>query len=787
MVNKLTYEELENKVQQLENQIKLSVNQESDKKYRTLFEKSKDPILIIENKIFVDCNQAAVDIMGYKSKKDFLNTSPSKLSPVKQPDGQDSFLKANKMISLALEQGSHRFEWNHTRANGEVFPVEVLLTTISKQKGSRIIHTIWRDITHRKKTEKKLQKSQNQFLAHLQNTPVGAISLDLNFKIVEWNPAAEKIFGFSNEEAINCHISDLIIPHDIKTEVEEVFKELLSDQDVRLNINENITRTGKRITCEWYNSVLYNLDGIVTGFASLVNDITEKKIREHQLSRFAKVIEQADEEVIITDPHGIIQYVNPSFEKNTGYTKQDVKGRTPAILNSGLHDPAFYKQIWTSILSKKIWRGKIKNRCKSGKILLHDMVISPIVDSKGHISSFVSIRRDITAQEKMERQLEQSRKMEAIGTLAGGIAHDFNNILSGIFGYAQLAHMNLDNPQKVEKSVSQITKGAKRAAELVQQILTFSRQTDHKKNPLRLYLIVKEAIKFLRSTLPATIEIKEDISSRAMVNADPTKIHQIIINLCTNAYHSMRTTGGIITIVLEEIDLFDEKCAPALDNLSGRYLKLEVSDTGIGMDYELQSKIFDPYFTTKKVNQGTGLGLSVVLGIIKEYNGCIKVSSEPGRGSTFQVYFPILKQRINTPPKKNGTESLKGGTERIMVIDDEESILLSTKGLLEDYGYKVTGFSTGASALEAFKKDPSQFDLIVTDMTMPKMTGDEFSYQALKIKSNIPIILCTGYSENISEIKALKIGIKKYLLKPIEKQTLLVSIRERLEKAVERS
>jgi len=631
--------------------------------------------------------------------------------------------------------------------------------------------------------EKKLQKSQHRFLAHLQNTPVGAISLDLNYKIVEWNPAAAKIFGYSREEAINCHISDLIIPHDIKAAVEKVFKDLLSGQDGKPNINDNITKTDERITCEWYNSVSYSLDGIVTGFASLVNDITEKKIREHQLSRFAKVIEQADEEVVITDPNGVIQYVNPSFEKNTGYTKQEAMGRTPAVLNSGLHDRAFYKKIWASILDKKIWRGKIKNRCKNGQILLHDMVISPIVDSKDHISSFVSIRRDITDQEKLEKQLEQSRKMEAIGTLAGGIAHDFNNILSGIFGYAQLAHMNLDNPAKVEKSISQITKGAKRATELVQQILTFSRQTEHKKNPLRLYLIVKEAIKFLRSTLPATIEIKEVLSSRAMINADPTKVHQIIMNLCTNAYHSMRTTGGVITITLTEIDLFDEKCAHQLSDLSGSYLKLEVSDTGIGMDSEVQSKIFDPYFTTKEVNEGTGLGLSVVLGIIKEHNGCINVSSEPGKGSTFQVYFPLLKHGINTPSQKNGTESLKGGTERIMVIDDEESILSSTKDLLEDYGYQIKGFSNATSAFKAFKKNPAQFDLILTDMTMPKMTGDNFSYRAIKIRSDIPIILCTGYSENISEIKALKIGIKKYLLKPIEKQTLLTSIREVLEKS----
>jgi PAS domain S-box-containing protein len=773
MTEKPTYAELEQKIHELE---------KKDDKYRTLFEKSKDAILIIENERFVDCNQAAVDMLGYKNKVEFLNTHPSELSPDNQPDGKSSFTKAIKMIDLALKNGAHRFEWNHVRANGEIFPVEVLLTTISYQNNNHVMHTTWRDITDRKQAEKKLREKENQLSLHLQNTPLGAISLDLNFKIIDWNPAAESIFGYNRKEAINIHIADLIIPDDIKESVDIVFRNLLSGKGGKHNTNDNITKAGKRIICDWYNTILYNVKGEITGFASLVNDVTEKKAHEKQLLRFAKVIEQASEEVVITDINGIIQYVNPSFERNTGYKTEEVLGQTPSVLKSGLHDRAFYKGIWTTLLDKEIWKGKIQNKCKDGHILFHDMVITPILDSDNKISAFVSIRRDITEQRNMEQQIQQSQKMESIGTLAGGVAHDFNNILSGIFGYAQLAEMNIDNSVKAKQNISQIIKGAKRATELVQQILTFSRRSEHKKNPSKLYLIVKEAIQFLRSSIPTTIEIKEEIFSKAMILTDPTQMHQIVMNLCTNAYYAMRKTGGILSVSLKEIEIREPNSIPGLTITPDTYLKLEINDTGSGMSQETLDKIFEPYFTTKKIGEGTGMGLAVVLGIVKQHNGYMQAQSELGKGSTFSIYLPVLKGRIDSQALKKEKDALKGGTERIMVVDDEESILTSTQDILEDYGYSVKTFSNGKHAFNEFNKDPYQVDLIITDMTMPKMTGDKLSYRAMEIRNDIPVILCTGYSDNISEIKALEIGIKKYLIKPIDSHNMLRTIREVLDK-----
>ncbi len=514
---------------------------------------------------------------------------------------------------------------------------------------------------------------------------------------------------------------------------------------------------------------------------ALLNEINERKQAENQLTKFATVIEQADEEVLITDPEGTIQYVNPSFEKNTGYTKNDVLGQKPSILKSEIHNSEFYKNLWTTILNKKIWKGTIHNKCKNDQLILHDMTITPILDSNKEISAFVSIRRDITDRAKIEQQMILSQKMEAMGALAGGIAHDFNNILSGIFGFANLAQSNLDDPEKAKAHIEQVTKGARRATELVQQILTFSRKTEFQKSSIKLYLIIKEAIKFLRSSIPSNIEIEENIICREAALADPTQIHQIVMNLCTNAHHAMKETGGKLSITLEEIEVSKFQSIPDLGIAPGNYLRLEVSDTGSGMASETLSKIFEPYYTTKKIGEGTGLGLAVVLGIVEEHDGHIRAYSEIGKGSNFHIYFPILKNHTKTPEIEKKEETVEGGTEKIMVVDDEDSIKTSTQELLEDYGYKVNAFSNGTAAFKDFEKNPNKYDLIITDVTMPKMTGDELISSVLEIRNDIPVILCSGYSKDFAETKICQ--NTKYLQKPIDSQKLLILIRKILDKS----
>ena len=399
-------------------------------------------------------------------------------------------------------------------------------------------------------------------------------------------------------------------------------------------------------------------------------------------------------------------------------------------------------------------------------------------DKIGEPVRFTGIHIDITDYKKMAEQLKQAQKMEAIGTLAGGIAHDFNNILSGILGYSQLAQESLDNSEKAHDYIEQILKGAQRAADLTKQILTFSRQSDDEKQPFPIYLEVQDALKLLRSSIPSTIEIKSKLNSKKLVLADPIEIHQVIMNLCTNAYHAMRETGGCLTVSLTDVECSGSKWFKGKKVTAGEYIDLEVSDTGSGMDKKTLERVFDPYFTTKEKGDGTGLGLALADAIVEKNDGFYEVNSEPGKGTTFHLYFPIVtgsKEKMNQTIDK---DSQLSGNEKIMVVDDEDAITAIYKTLLENFGYQVKTFGNAVDALATFKTDPDQFDLIITDMTMPGFTGDKFALEIFKIKPDFPVILCSGFSDNISPAAALKLGIRYFIQKPILNEDLMIIIRK---------
>jgi len=391
----------------------------------------------------------------------------------------------------------------------------------------------------------------------------------------------------------------------------------------------------------------------------------------------------------------------------------------------------------------------------------------------------MGIARDITDELVLAKQLRQTQKMEAIGTLAGGIAHDFNNILSAILGYSELALTGLNPNNPIKNKIEAIYSAGERARDLVSQILTFSRKDEQTKLQVELRTIVKDALKILRPAIPATIEIQTQLNVKGPILADPSRIHQVIMNLCTNASQAMLATGGTLNISMSEVEMEGEAAINA-QILDGDYVKLMISDTGTGIPPEHLDRIFDPFFTTKEVGKGTGLGLSVVHGIIKRQKGSILVESEVGSGTAFEVYLP-LSDEINQCEKRP-IDLLTGGDEHILLVDDEQDILNIETEMLKTLGYAVTATNNPKDALETFAKHPEQFDLVITDMTMPAMTGDKFIKELEKIVPNIPTILCTGYSELISKEKAASLGINEFLMKPISMVDFSNTIRGVLDK-----
>ncbi len=485
-------------------------------------------------------------------------------------------------------------------------------------------------------------------------------------------------------------------------------------------------------------------------------------------AKYRSIMESMDEGAYICSPDFTIKYMNPAMINIIG---RDATGER---CYQAIHN--LDRQChWCD--NEEILKGQaLKSEYVESKRGRTYLVSHAPIFHDDKIVSKLAVYRDVTDIKLMEARLLQAQKMEAIGTLAGGIAHDFNNILSGIFGFSQLAKNHIHDPERAVSDIDNVLKGAKKATELVQQILTVSRKSPHHIQPLSIFLVIKESLKLLRASIPSTIRIKEDILSRATVMADPTKIHQVIMNLCTNAYHAMADSGGELTVTLKDVETGPEKRVAEADIPPGRYVRLEVRDTGHGIKPDILKKIFEPYFTTKDPGKGTGLGLAVVFGIVRESNGHIHVSSVPEEGTVFHVFLPIVEKTADSHIRRE-EDRMISGSEHILLVDDEPAPLESAKQLLEELGYRVTAFQSAAAGLEAFNRQPDNFDIIITDMTMPGMTGLDFARKILELKPEQPTILCTGHSELVNREKALAIGIREFLEKPLIIDDLAKTIR----------
>jgi PAS domain S-box-containing protein len=492
--------------------------------------------------------------------------------------------------------------------------------------------------------------------------------------------------------------------------------------------------------------------------------------------RLRHLVESANDIIYMHDPEGNFTAVNPAASRIYGYSREEMLG-----FNIGdLVDPGYLPLVKRSMQQRpdgdiQIEPYEVLTYNRSGAPVWLEINSHHMVRENENIG-VIAIARDITDRKRLESQLRQAQKMEAIGTLAGGIAHDFNNILMPILLHSEKAMLDLPQESAIREDVQYIYESAERARELVRQILTFAYRGEENRIPLNASVSVRETVKLLRSAVPATIDIQyEAAAEKTTVLADPAQLTQIVMNLCTNATHAMREKGGVLRIRLTNAD-FGSNAAPGFMNLPpGTYVKLSVSDNGPGIPADIIDKIFEPYFTTKGSTEGTGLGLAVIHGIVRNYGGDISVESEPGEGTAFHVLLPAIgDSEVRKPELKAEVE---GGAERILFVDDEKPVVDTIAPMLKRLGYRVTARTSSIEALEAFRHSPEAFDIVITDQTMPNMTGKELSKALISIRPDIRIIICTGFSEQIDERRAEKLGIRGFIMKPVVVREIAKKIR----------
>jgi len=514
-----------------------------------------------------------------------------------------------------------------------------------------------------------------------------------------------------------------------------------------------------------------------------MNAERERALEERML--LAAAIEQASNGVLTFDRDGTIHYMNSSYESICGAEAEKSIGENIHSFECCLRNEEFYRTLLKTVETGEVQSGHFHNVRPDGSRYEINARISPVWSAPGIVSRYVVIIRDATNEVQLERQLRQAQKLEAIATLSGGIAHDFNNILAVIITNTEMTLEDVPEDHPLRPQLEIILKAGIRGKNLVRQILTLSRHTEQERQPVNVASIVEECFNLLRASLPTTIEVKKWLASEGgMIAADPTQVHQVVMNLCTNAADAMRDKGGTLGVVLEEVELDEDACQAYPGLVPGKYIELQVSDTGHGMERDVMERIFDPFYSTKTKAKGTGLGLSVVHGIVKGHDGAITVDSVPERGTIFSVLFPKLAKGVQAIVQPVVGPIAKG-SGRVLFVDDEEDYVLTKAKMLQRLGYQVVAQTDCRKTLELFKDAPNDFDLVITDQTMPYMTGDQLARELLAIRPDIPILLCSGSSPETNAVltpeKSKAIGIREVLLKPVNKEQMHQAIRRQLD------
>ncbi len=740
--------------------------QESERRFRTLVEQAADGFFLHDtNGKIIDVNRRVSESTGF-SRAELLAMS---VSEVKR-------LFFNQEFDVINWQSSSRkkhmtLEGIHTRKDGSTFPVEVRLSSLVVGDDFLIL-ALARDITKRKQANQELRESERKYRQLANSLPQVVFEMNHDGLVTFVNRNAINFFGYSQsdfDKGINA--LDLLDDRDRDRARENMQKRLSGQELGRLEYTAK-RKDGSTFPVVIHVNPVFEGD-TPAGLRGILIDISDRKQAEAALKksekRYRTLFEKSTDAIFVVDRgHGRYLDANQAAVELTGRPLPELKQLTTRDLSSA-GAGARLEKIRESHTAAEL--GKTTYVRPDGTQRIARLNSVPLDDE-----AVIGIARDITDELAMEALLRQSQKMEAIGTLAGGIAHDFNNILSAVIGYTELALNEAPRDTALYENLQEVFRASGRARDLVKQILTFSRQTEQEQKPVQVKLICLEAIKFLRASLPTSITIRHEIMSASLVMADPTQIHQVLMNLCTNASHAMGDSGGVLTVELKDLDRVPDLPAGHPELRAGPYIELTVSDTGHGIPAHLIERIFDPFFTTKEKGKGTGMGLAVVHGIIGSCGGAITLSSEPGKGTTFNIYLPAVKR--DSAPVSISEAPLETGTERILLVDDETALVKIGKQMLESLNYRVTTRTSSIEALELFKARADHFDLVISDMTMPNMTGDKLAREMMRIRPEIPVILCTGYSTHINQEQAMAMGIRAFVSKPILRRDIARVIRK---------
>jgi len=665
---------------------------------------------------------------------------------------------------------------------------DITIDPIADEKGSLTggVHII-RDITARKLMEREFKESEQRFRSIAESSPM-AVLMYQDDRWIYVNPGAERISGYSVDELKNMNFWDIVHPD---------YREIVRQRGQARQMGESAHTSYefKIITKHGEEKWVYLTGGSIewegkhAGIITVI-DITPRKQMEQALKeseeKYRNILEDIEDGYYETDKTGKLTFANKSLYRILGYPSKDLLGKSGRVFMDGESLEKVrqvFKRVYVTGEPEKGFDWEMTRKDGSKRAI--ETSISLISDAEGRKVGFRGMVRDITDRKRMEeleRQLLHAQKLEAIGTLAGGIAHDFNNILTAILGNISLVKTYLETNGKIYEKVCNAEEAALKARKLVRRILSFSRQDIGKRRSVDMASLVDETLEMLRATIPATIEIHKDLDYKAgLVDADPSLLEQVLMNLCTNALHAMGSKGGMLDVRLKRVYVGGDSPLLTHGLLSGAHVVLQVRDTGSGISPEIKDRIFDPYFTTKDVGEGSGLGLAIVNGIVRKYGGAVTVDSVLGKGSSFNVYLPVTDAREEPEDIHADTDELPRGRENILLVDDEDIVLKIGKDMLERLGYKVMAFSNSTDALNVFRLEPKGIDLVVTDMVMPLMDGRTLAREIVKIRPDVPIILCTGYNDKVTSEDADRTGIKGFIMKPFMLREIALKVRNVLD------